>query len=139
MPLLKFVIPILFACAVVFGADEVPSDSAKDSPPADTPVPPKDVTALINAYDLVPDGIEATIYTDSNLAVQTINDWASGWEKRGWTRKTGPIQNLDLIKVLYAKAQARPELRLVWIKAHDGSRWNEYADSLSTAWMRDEV
>lgn len=98
-----------------------------------------ELTALINAYDLVPDGIEATIYTDSNLAVQTINDWASGWEKRGWTRKTGPIQNLDLIKVLYAKAQARPELRLVWIKAHDGSRWNEYADSLSTAWMRDEV
>ncbi len=55
---------------------------------------------------------------------------------RGWTRKTGPIQNLDLMKTLYAKAKARPELRLQWIKAHDGARWNEYADALATTWMR---
>ncbi len=98
-----------------------------------------ELTALIHAFDLVPPGTAATVFTDSNLAVQTINDWAAGWEKRGWTRKTGPIQNLDLIKVLYAKSLARPDVKLTWIKAHNGSRWNEYADSLSTAWMRDEV
>lgn len=98
-----------------------------------------ELTALLNAYDLVPPGEAAVIYTDSNLAVQTINEWAEGWEKRGWKRKTGPIQNLDLIQALYAKAKARPELELRWIKAHDGSLWNEYADSLSTAWLRSTV
>ena len=29
--------------------------------------------------------------------------------------------------------------RIQWIRAHDGSRWNEYADSLSTAYQRAEV
>jgi ribonuclease HI len=95
-----------------------------------------ELTALIHAFELVPPGVSATLYSDSNLAVQTINDWADGWAARGWTRKTGPIQNLDLVKLLYARAKARPELRLQWIKAHDGARWNEYADSLATAWMR---
>ena len=98
-----------------------------------------ELTALIAAYDLVPPGTAATIYTDSNLAVQTINEWAAGWERRGWKRKTGPIQNLDLVQRLYALAKARPELKLQWIKAHAGSRWNEYADALSTASRRDEL
>lgn len=98
-----------------------------------------ELTALIAAYDLVPAGKAAVIYTDSNLAVQTINEWAAGWEKRGWTRKTGPIQNLDLVQTLYARAKARPELELRWIKAHAGNRWNEYADSLATAWLRDTL
>lgn len=98
-----------------------------------------ELTALLHAYELVPPGEAAVIYSDSNLAVQTINEWAAGWEKRGWKRKTGPIQNLDLIQPLWAKAQARPELELRWIKAHDGSRWNEYADSLATAWLRRDL
>jgi ribonuclease HI len=93
------------------------------------------IVAERNGYD--PDTTNNRMeLTALNLAVQTINDWADGWAARGWTRKTGPIQNLDLVKALYARAKARPELRLKWIKAHDGARWNEYADSLATAWMR---
>ena len=98
-----------------------------------------ELTALIHGFDLVPQGTGATVYTDSKLCVDTITKWAPGWERNGWKRKAGPVQNLDLVKVLYAKAKARPELRLEWIAAHAGSRWNEYADSLSTAYLRDEL
>ena len=98
-----------------------------------------ELTALIHGYDLVPAGTPAAVYTDSKLCVDTITKWAPGWERAGWKRKTGPVQNLDLVKVLYAKAKARPELTLQWIRAHDGSRWNEYADSLSTAYLREEL
>ena len=98
-----------------------------------------ELTALIHGYDLVPEGTPATVYTDSRLCVQTINEWAPGWERAGWKRKGGPLKNLDLVKELYAKAQARPEITLEWIRAHAGSRWNEYADSLSTAYLRDEL
>ena len=31
-----------------------------------------------------------------------------------------------------------PGLELRWIKAHSGSRWNEYADSLATAYRREQ-
>ena len=96
-------------------------------------------TALIQACDLVPPGTPVTLYSDSNLAVQSMNDWAHGWKRRGWKRKTGPIQNLELVKELFFKLQGRPELTLEWIRAHDGSVWNEYADSLANAWRREEL
>jgi ribonuclease HI len=98
-----------------------------------------ELTALIAAYDLVPAGTEATVYTDSKLCHDTITKWAAGWEARGWARKAGPIANLDLVQTLYARAKARPELKLAWIRAHNGARWNEYADSLSTAYRREVV
>ncbi len=98
-----------------------------------------ELTALINACDLVPDQVAVTVYSDSNLAVQSMNEWAKGWERRGWKRKTGPIKNLDLVQELYFKLQSRPELTLRWIRAHDGSLWNEYADSLANAWRRAEL
>jgi ribonuclease HI len=90
-----------------------------------------ELQALIHAVDLVPEGTRTTVYSDSKLAVQTINEWAAGWEKRGWKRKTGPVENLDLVKQAYEAYKRRPELDLTWIKAHVGFRWNEYADELA--------
>ncbi len=90
-----------------------------------------ELLALINAVDLVPEGTAATVYSDSKLAVQTINEWAAGWEKRGWRRKSGPVENLDLVKQAYATYKRRSDLELKWIKAHVGFRWNEYADELA--------
>jgi ribonuclease HI len=90
-----------------------------------------ELVALIRAADLVPSGTYTTVYSDSNLAVRTINEWAAGWEKRGWKRKSGPVENLDLVKEAYAIYRRRPELNVVWIKAHVGFRWNEHADELA--------
>lgn len=98
-----------------------------------------ELRALQAALDLVPEGTPARIYTDSNLAVRTLTEWAAGWAKRGWRRRTGAVENLDLVRPLYERFRARPELELVWIKAHAGNRWNEYADALATAWARDEL
>ena len=90
-----------------------------------------ELTALIEAFDLVPVGVQTKVYSDSKLAVQTINEWAEGWKRRGWKRKSGPVENLDLVKSAYEAYQSRPELDLVWIKAHVGYTWNEYADELA--------
>lgn len=93
-----------------------------------------ELTALIEGAGLVPEGTEMTLYSDSRLAVNTINQWAAGWESRGWRRKTGPVENLDLVKTLYYLLEDRPELRIEWVKAHAGIRWNEYADELANRW-----
>lgn len=95
-----------------------------------------ELTALIHGFDLVPRGVSCQVWTDSQLCVKTINEWAAAWQRNGWKRKTGEIKNLDLIKILYAKHLERPELKISWIAAHSGYRWNEYADSLSTAYRR---
>ena len=98
-----------------------------------------ELRALIEGVRLVPEGTSAVLWSDSNLAVRTINEWAAGWKRRGWKRKTGPVENLDLVKELYELMSARPELELRWIKAHVGHRWNEYADRLANGEDPDEV
>ncbi len=97
-----------------------------------------ELRALLAALELVPEGTPAVVYSDSNLAVRTITEWAAGWQRRGWKRRTGPVENLDLVKPLYAGYSARPELELRWIKAHAGNRWNEYADALASAYLREQ-
>lgn len=95
-----------------------------------------ELTALIEGAAMVPEGTPATVYSDSNLAVRTVTEWAAGWRRRGWKRKSGPVENLDLVKQALAAFEARPELALVWIRGHDGARWNEYADALANEWRR---
>ena len=90
-----------------------------------------ELRALIEAFKKLPDDRDLVMYSDSQLCVNTINEWAPGWEKRGWKRKGGPIKNLDLVRELYALSLAKPRIDLRWIRAHEGTRWNEYADALA--------
>ena len=95
-----------------------------------------ELTALIEAFRLLPEDAEETVYTDSRLCVDTITKWAPGWERKGWKKKGGEIKNLELVQALLAEARAHPGCKLEWIAAHSGHLWNEYADSLATTWMR---
>ena len=98
-----------------------------------------ELRALIEAFELLPEDADLRVYTDSRLCVDTITKWAPGWERKGWKKKGGEIKNLELVQELLALARAHPSARLTWIEAHAGNRWNEYADSLATAWLRDEL
>lgn len=98
-----------------------------------------ELTAMIEGLTMIGPDDEVDVYSDSQLVVKTLTEWAAGWEKRGWRRKDGPVMNLDLVQRAYALLKERPRARLRWIRAHDGSRWNEYADALSTAHLREEV
>ncbi len=98
-----------------------------------------ELRALIEAFKVLPADGEYKVHTDSRLCVDTITKWAAGWARNGWKRKTGPIKNLELVQELYELARKRPNCKLEWIAAHSGYRWNEYADSLATAWMRGEL
>jgi ribonuclease HI len=90
-----------------------------------------ELVALIKAYEIASKTVKLDVWTDSELCVKTINEWAPAWERAGWRRKTGPIKNLELVQQLFALARERPNVTMRWIKAHDGSRWNEYADALA--------
>jgi ribonuclease HI len=95
-----------------------------------------ELAALIAGYRMLAPDARTTVYSDSQLCVRTINEWASGWERRGWRRKSGPIANLKLVQELYALSGEHPDVELRWIKAHDGARWNEYADALASGYLR---
>jgi ribonuclease HI len=115
----------------VVGGEVVAEDFGHDP---DTTNNRMELTALIHGMGLVPADRPSIVYTDSRLAVDTITKWASGWEKRGWKRKSGPVENLVLVKKAFYIFRRRPELELQWIQAHVGYRWNEYADALANRW-----
>lgn len=99
-----------------------------------------ELTALIAGLRMLEADSDVPLYTDSQLVVNIITQWAAGWEARGWKkRSSGPIANLELVQEAYALARERPAVEIRWIKAHSGYRWNEYADALATAYRRSEV
>ena len=98
-----------------------------------------ELTAMIAGLEMLGVDNAVDVYSDSALVVNTLTKWAKGWEARGWKRKEGPVLNLDLVQRAYALLQERPRVNVEWVRAHDGSRWNEYADALSTAHLRDVV
>lgn len=98
-----------------------------------------ELTALIAAFEVLPEDAAVVVHTDSKLCLDTITKWAPTWERNGWRRKGNPLANLDLVKPLLALYRAHPQCKLQWIAAHNGYRWNEYADSLASAWRRAEI
>lgn len=99
-----------------------------------------ELTAMIAGLRMLPTDAETDVYTDSQLIVNIITEWADGWKAKGWKKKSpGPIANLELVKEAHALSKARPKARIRWIKAHSGNRWNEYADSLATAYRRESL
>jgi ribonuclease HI len=97
-----------------------------------------ELTAMIAGLEMIPGDTPIDVYTDSQLIVDTLTKWAAGWKANGWKKKSpGPIANLELVKEAFELARARPQARIRWVKAHSGNRWNEYADSLATAYRRE--
>lgn len=97
-----------------------------------------ELRAMIAGLKMLPHDADIDVYTDSKLVVDTLNDWAKKWRANGWRKKTGPVANLELVKEALALAEARPNVRIKWIRAHSGYLWNEYADSLATSYRRNE-
>ena len=77
-------------------------------------------------------GLSAQILCDSMYSIQCIRDWAAGWEKNGWKKKTGEIKNLEIIKQAYALYNdIKDKVLLSHVKAHAGTEGNELADRMT--------
>ncbi len=68
------------------------------------------------------------IHSDSEFWINVLTKWAPTWQKNGWTKKTGPIKNLDLVKELY-ELYCTYDVKLVWVRGHVGAENNELADT----------
>ena len=68
--------------------------------------------------------------SDSQYLVKGMSEWLPGWKRRGWKRKAGPIENLELWQRLDRVAQ-RHDVEWRWVKGHAGHPRNEYANDLA--------
>lgn len=69
--------------------------------------------------------------TDSRYIVDGMTSWVRGWMARGWRRKEGAVENLELWQAA-VEAIARHETQWHWVKGHAGHPQNEYANHLAT-------
>lgn len=88
--------------------------------------------ALRMAQALLQEQRTLAIFCDSRYAISCITEWASGWQARGWTRKTGEIRNVDLIKPMYERyLPMAAQLQIFHVNGHVGVEGNELADRMS--------
>jgi ribonuclease HI len=78
------------------------------------------------------------LVSDSEYLVKGIREWVPGWERRGWTRKAGAIENLELWQDLVAVAR-RHDAQWTWVRGHKGHAKNEYANDLAVRAAREQI
>ena len=82
--------------------------------------------------------LRVLIVSDSEYLVKGMREWAPGWERRGWTRKGGPIENLEMWKALVAAARLH-QVQFTWVRGHKGHAKNEYANDLAIRAAREQI
>lgn len=68
--------------------------------------------------------------TDSRYIVDGMTQWVHDWARRGWNRKSGPIENLELWRQAVTAA-AGHSVFWRWVRGHAGHAQNEYANDLA--------
>jgi len=72
------------------------------------------------------------ILSDSKYSIDCISTWAYGWKAKGWTKKSGEIKNLDLIKNAHnLYEQIKNKIIIKHVKGHSGIEGNELADRMA--------
>ena len=74
--------------------------------------------------------LRVLIVSDSQYLVKGMREWVPGWAARGWKRKEGPIENLELWKALLASSRLH-DVQWTWVRGHKGHAKNEYANDLA--------
>lgn len=81
--------------------------------------------------------LRVLVVSDSEYLVRGMREWVPGWVSRGWRRKTGAIENLELWQALVATAGLH-EVSFGWVRGHAGHPKNEYANDLAVAAAREQ-
>ena len=101
---------------------------------ADTTNNRMELTAVIEALDILKEPCVVELYSDSKYVIDGLSKgWAKGWQKRGWIKSAKkPALNPDLWERLLALTD-RPEMRYHWVKGHAENEKNNRCDQMAVA------
>ena len=74
--------------------------------------------------------LRVRLVSDSSYLVQGMREWVPAWRARGWRRKGGAGENLELWRALVAAAE-RHDVTWSWVRGHAGHAKIEYAPPLA--------
>ena len=76
--------------------------------------------------------------TDSQYLVKGMTEWVHSWSARGWRRKDGAIENLELWHAAVVEA-SKHLVEWRWVRGHVGHPQNEYANHLAVRAAREQT
>jgi ribonuclease HI len=82
--------------------------------------------------------LRVRIVSDSEYLVKGMGEWVPGWIARGWKRKGGTVENLELWQTLVMSAE-KHEVRWSWVRGHRGHAKNEYANDLAVKAATEQI
>jgi ribonuclease HI len=89
--------------------------------------------SVISSFRSLAKPARVVFTSDSRYLVDGMTQWVFGWSARGWTRKGGAIENLELwYQALDAVRAGGHQVAWKWVKGHNGHPQNEYANHLAT-------
>ena len=92
-----------------------------------------ELTGAITALEALKRPSRAVLTTDSQYLVKGMNEWLSGWIKRGWINsKKDPVLNRDLWERLDSLSKIH-SVEWKWVRGHSGHPENERCDELARA------
>ena len=91
-----------------------------------------ELTAVIMALNALNQPCEVKLTTDSKYVCDAINkSWVYSWKKNGWKKSSKkPALNVDLWKELLSLLE-KHEVEFIWVKGHNGHKYNEICDALA--------
>ena len=89
------------------------------------------IRSAINGLALLKRPCDVRFVSDSQYLVRGMKEWVRGWKAKGWKRKGGPPENLELWQAL-DRGAARHRVEWIWVRGHTGHPRNEYANYLAT-------
>lgn len=91
-----------------------------------------ELTAVIESLKALKEPCEVTLTTDSKYVCDAINkQWIFSWKKNNWRKADKkPALNIDLWEQLLALLDIH-KVEFVWVKGHNGHKYNEICDKLA--------
>ena len=72
--------------------------------------------------------VNVVYVSDSEYLIKGMSEWVQNWQARGWKRKAGAVENLELWQKL-VQAAAGHTVEWRWVRGHAGHAKNEYANA----------
>lgn len=88
-----------------------------------------ELMAVIKGLEALSSRCRVDLYTDSQYVQKGVTEWMAGWKRKGWPDR---IKNQDLWQQL-DRQLARHDVKMHWVRGHDGHPENERADALARA------
>lgn len=93
-----------------------------------------ELSAVITALKALKEPCNVTLTTDSKYVCDAINKgWLNSWQKNNWKKADKkPVLNIDLWQELLPLLD-KHRVEFIWVKGHNGHKYNEICDKLAVA------